>query len=261
MRKFVATLCLTMVVIAAAYAATVEMSALKLKGSSSGSITIQATATAGSNTLTAPARTATIGTTTGALTSGNCAKFDASGNVIDAGSPCGTGTGTGDVVGPGSSTAGHFVIFDGTTGKLLKDTLAAPGTAALVNTGTSGATVPLLNGTNTWSGTQTFGTTVSTVTSQSGTSYTLAATDCGTTIAFTSGSSITVTTLNSLAIGCYINILQAGAGQITIANGASATLNSAHSYTKTFGQWAMIGLMVDTNAGSAAHFVLFGDGA
>jgi hypothetical protein len=31
-----------------------------------------------------------------------------------------TGTGTGDVVGPGSATDGDFVLFDGTTGKLIK---------------------------------------------------------------------------------------------------------------------------------------------
>lgn len=35
------------------------------------------------------------------------------------------------------------------------DVLTTPGTAASANTGTSGATVPLLNGTNTWSGVQT----------------------------------------------------------------------------------------------------------
>lgn len=129
-------------------------------------------------------------------------------------------------------------------------------------TGTSGGTIPLLNGTNTWSGTQTFGTTLSTMTTQSGTTYTLAATDCGTTIRFTNGSAITVTTLNSLSVGCYINILQAGAGQITIANGSGATKASAHSYTKTFGQYAMIGLFVDVNSGgSAANFIVFGDGA
>lgn len=128
--------------------------------------------------------------------------------------------------------------------------------------GTSGAAIPLLNGTNAWSGVQAFGTTLSTMTTQSGTTYTLAATDCGTTVKFTSGSAITLTTLNSLTIGCYINVLQAGAGQITVANGSGATLQSSHGYTKTFGQWAMIGLFVDANSGgTAAEFVFYGDGA
>lgn len=30
-------------------------------------------------------------------------------------------SGSGDVVGPASSTDGHFAVFDGITGKLLKD--------------------------------------------------------------------------------------------------------------------------------------------
>lgn len=45
------------------------------------------------------------------------------------------------------------------------------GTAATANTGTSGATVPLLNGANTWSGNQTFGTST-TVTTPDGTAAT-----------------------------------------------------------------------------------------
>lgn len=42
-------------------------------------------------TLTIPDRTATLATTSGTLTSGNCAKFDASGNIVDHGSACGGG--------------------------------------------------------------------------------------------------------------------------------------------------------------------------
>lgn len=58
----------------------------------------------------------------------------------------GGGSGSGNVVGPGSSVAGHFAIFDGTTGKLLKDTLGAPGTAATLNVGTTANLVVQLNG-------------------------------------------------------------------------------------------------------------------
>jgi len=52
-------------------------------------------------------------------------------------------------------------------------------------------------------------------------------------------------------------------GTITpAANGSGATKDSAHSFTKTFGQWAIIGLFVDTNSGgSSAHIVITGDGA
>src|ERR1051326_1937628 len=82
------------------------------------------------------------------------------------------------------------------------------GTAAAAATGTSGHNLPYLDGTNTFSGAQTFGEVIGTVSTQSGTSYTLAATDCGTTVLFTSNSAITLTTLNSLPVGCAIAIEQ-----------------------------------------------------
>lgn len=113
----------------------------------------------------------------------------------------------------------------------------------------------------TWTGGQTFGKVIGGTSTQSGTTYTLAATDCGTTIIFTSASAITLTTLNSLVVGCAIAIEQGGAGQITLANGSGATSHSAHSYTKTFAQYAIIGLFVDTNSGgSSADFIITGDG-
>jgi hypothetical protein len=122
--------------------------------------------------------------------------------------------------------------------------------------------LPTLAGTNTWSGPQTFGAIIGTVVARSGTTDTLAAGDCGTTIEYTSASAVTVTAPNSLVIGCHIAIVQGGAGQVTVSAGASATLVSAHSYTKTFGQNAGIGLSVIENAGgSAAKYFLFGDGA
>ena len=46
----------------------------------------------------------------------------------------GGGGGSGDVVGPASSTDGHVALFDGTTGKLLKD-----GGAPNTYTGTAGS--------------------------------------------------------------------------------------------------------------------------
>lgn len=97
---------------------------------------------------------------------------------------------------------------------------------------------------------------------QSGTTYTLAATDCGKLVTFTNGSAITVTTLNSIVVGCVIRLYQGGAGQITVSNGSGATQNSFYGYTKTAGQYGILGLFVDTNSGgSAAHYVVFGDGA
>lgn len=65
--------------------------------------------------------------------------------------PSGTGHSSGFVPDPGAVA--------GTTKFLREDaTWVALGTAAFVNTGTSGTTVPLLDGTNIWSGTNTFTT-------------------------------------------------------------------------------------------------------
>lgn len=65
MRKFIATLAFVLFIVAAAYAATVTMGALKLAGSSSGSLTVKAPAAAGSNTLTLPAGTTDFSATGG----------------------------------------------------------------------------------------------------------------------------------------------------------------------------------------------------
>lgn len=64
-----------------------------------------------------------------------------------------SGSGSGDVTGPGSSVNNNLVAFDGLTGKLLKDSGYA--------IGTSGAAVPVLNAANTFSGQTTFSTTAS----------------------------------------------------------------------------------------------------
>lgn len=180
---------------------------------------------------------------------------------------CNTGAGT-QTITPTTSTIGGastyvlragssaapvcvFIISDGTNYQIM------PFAAAAV--GTSGATLPLLNGTNTWSGTQTFGTVDGTVTTQSGTTYTLTAADCGTMVRFTNASAVTVTIPQGLAVGCNIAIEQAGAGQVAV-NGSAvtpATLHSAHSYTKTSAQWAIIGISIE----STNVAILTGDGA
>lgn len=71
--------------------------------------------------------------TAGAWTNGNvfAITFYRAGDKGDTGA---AGAGTGDVVGPGSAVDGHFAIFDGATGTLLKDTLAAPGALATKDT-------------------------------------------------------------------------------------------------------------------------------
>ena len=60
-----------------------------------------------------------VPTQSGNLTSGNCVKSDANGNVVDSGSVCGSG-GTGDVVGPATNTDGYIPLWNGTNSKTLK---------------------------------------------------------------------------------------------------------------------------------------------
>ena len=130
--------------------------------------------------------------------------------------------------------------------------------------GTSGGTLPLLNGTNTWSGAQTFGETLGTVTTQSGATYTFAATDCGTEVTFSDSSAITATIPATLPIGCNIAVAQIGTAKVSV-NGSAvtpATLHSAHSYTGTSAQWAIVGINIEANSGgSSAIAILTGDGS
>lgn len=161
-----------------------------------------------------------------------------------------------------------------TTSPITGGTITATGTIACATCVTSAASLTSgqavrgtgSQGTATSSGLLLSATNVTgyigTVTTQSGTTYTLASTDCGTTVAFTNAGAVTLTTLNSLPIGCQIGILQAAAGQVTVTAGSGATQNSPHSFTKTFAQWAVLTLLVDTNGGgTAAHIVIAGDGA
>jgi hypothetical protein len=71
-----------------------------------------------------------------------------------------------------------------------------------------------------------------------------------------------LTTLNSLPAGCAIAVEQSGGGQIMVAAGVGATQHSSHGYTKTFGQYSILGLFVDANtSGAAADFIITGDGS
>lgn len=72
---------------------TCDISVQYFRGSTSGTVTFQAAAVAGSNTITLPALTGSVGVTTGTLTSGDCAKFDSSGRIVDNGSACSGGGG------------------------------------------------------------------------------------------------------------------------------------------------------------------------
>lgn len=54
----------------------------------------------------------------GTAAANECAKFDANGNLVSAGAPCGTGNG--DVTGPTGAADGELAVFQGTTGKILR---------------------------------------------------------------------------------------------------------------------------------------------
>jgi hypothetical protein len=155
----------------------------------------------------------------------------------------------------------NFPTMAGASGSLLTSGGGGTNPSTWTSVGTSGHVLPFLDGANTWSGTQTFGPVVGSVSTQAGSAYTLAATDCGTTILFTGSAAATVTTLNTLPAGCAIAIEQGGTGQITVVAGTGATQHSSHNYTKTYGQYAILGLFVDSNPGGAANVILTGDGS
>jgi hypothetical protein len=90
-------------------------------------------------------------------------------------------------------------------------------------------------------------------------SITLAATDDGAIKNCTSATAVTVTCPNNLAKSFYCTIVQYGAGQITFAAGAGATLHNRQNLLHSAGQYAVCALIVSANAGSAASYVLGGD--
>jgi hypothetical protein len=165
-----------------------------------------------------------------------------------------------------SGTAGSIALGNATSGTLTVEPVTGALGSVTASLPANTGTVAELNLAQTFTATQTFGEVQGSSDVQSGTTYTLASTDCGETVVFTSSSAVTVTIPSSIvpASGttCDIAILQSGTGQVSV-NGSAvspATLVSAHSYTKTYGQNAMIGLTL-TTISSTATAVLTGDGA
>lgn len=92
-----------------------------------------------------------------------------------------------------------------------------------------------------------------------GAAYTVAAADLGKLKRMTSASAVTVTLPNDLPQGFGVLIRQAGAGRVTFAAAAGATLGNVAGQTRTAAQWAEASLTVDTNAdGTSAAWVLSG---
>jgi hypothetical protein len=115
---------------------------------------------------------------------------------------------------------------------------------------------------NTFTGANIFSEVLGAVTSQSGTTYTFAATDCGTEVDFTNSGTVTTTIPATLAAGCNISILQAGAGKVVFSGSAvtPATLHTTGSVTGTSAQWAIVGINIEANSGgSSAIAIMTGD--
>jgi len=78
---------------------------------------------------------------------------------------------------------------------------------------------------------------------QTGTTYTLVLTDDGKIVTCDNASSITLTvppnSSVAFGIGTQVNIMQLGAGQVTIAAGSGVTLRSEGSKLKLKGQYAV----------------------
>jgi hypothetical protein len=148
---------------------------------------------------------------------------------------------------------------NGTTSWVITSTVNTVGTDPLTFTEftISPTDTMTLSTAQTVTGAKTFGQVLGAMNAQTGTTYTVAQTDCGKIVKGKNAGAITITVPSTITGVCHVTILQEGAGQITVAAGASATLNGA--FTKTRAQWAMISV---SNVGAtAADWILAGDGA
>lgn len=157
-----------------------------------------------------------------------------------------------------------------TVGTIACGGLSDDGTACTANTGTSGTALPFLDGTNTWSGAQTFGPVYGSLGNSgsvvSGTTYTFVAADCGKTTVFTSNSAVTATIPASIVPAstvCAMAVLQAGTAKVSVDGTAvaAATLISESGFTGTSGTaGSMIGLTLATIS-AATRAYLTGSGS
>lgn len=215
---------------------SIDSGDLALLGSSSGTTTLNANSASGTVTATLPANTGIIAELNYAQT------WSAVQTVNNA-----------DLSLAGSSS-----------GNTLLEATAAAGSGTVATFPANTGILAELNYAQTWSAAQTFGEVLGTVTTQSGATYTFAATDCGTEVTFSDSSAITATIPETLPAGCNIAVAQIGTAKVSV-NGsavAAATLHSAHSYTGTSAQYAVIGINIEANSGgSAAIALLTGDGS
>lgn len=101
--------------------------------------------------------------------------------------------------------------------------------------------------------------TTVTTNAQTGTTYTLAISDAGRVVELNNASAITLTVPNNstvaIPIGARIDLLQTGAGQVTISPAGSVTVNAKGAATKITGQWSAATLIKR----STNTWVLIGD--
>lgn len=135
--------------------------------------------------------------------------------------------GAGTINGPATTTIGNVAKWGDTTGTLLTDG-GALGTAATQNIGTSGANIPLLNGTNTWSAAQTFSSLTSSTAipiasgGTGGTTQASARTGLG---AAASGANSDITSLSGLTSA--LSVVQGGTGTTTSTGSGSNVLSNS----------------------------------
>ena len=91
---------------------------------------------------------------------------------------------------------------------------------------------------------------------QTGTTYTLVIGDVGEYVTLNNASAITLTVPDAVfSAGDTVNVIQLGAGQVTITAGAGVTLNSQGAKLKLAGQYAAATILFT----SASTAVVFGN--
>lgn len=91
---------------------------------------------------------------------------------------------------------------------------------------------------------------------QTGTTYTLVVGDVGEYVTLNNAASITLTVpANVFSAGDTVNLIQLGAGQVTVSAGAGMTVNSQGTKLKLTGQYAAATLLFT----SATVAILFGN--
>lgn len=99
------------------------------------------------------------------------------------------------------------------------------------------------------------GSSTPTIVTDATTSRTLSASDAGKTIYFTSASAVTVTAPSGLGAAFQCEIIQGGAGKVTVAAGAGTTVNSPSGFLAVKAQYGLVRILAPV----ANTFILTGD--